>query len=289
MHLSKKLDKVLNKVQYKLFLKRKGLYQSISSKTSVPKTVLFIVGCQRSGTTMMQRIFERDLQTKVYGEFSKLSSRDVKKIRLNPLQEVKKAVENDSPPIIVLKPLVETQNLYALLEAFPGSKALWMYRHYKDVASSNLKNFGDQNGLADLRPIIENEAENWRNEGVTEEVREIVKLFFTEKLSHLDAAALFWYVRNSLFFNLSLERERRVMMCRYDDLVFNPLLMMKKIYRFMDCPFPGEKIVEEVSTNSVGKGKAINLNEEIEKLCKKMLDNLDLIYRQRKEAPAFME
>jgi hypothetical protein len=189
---------------------------------------------------------------------------------------VKKAIEDDKPPLIVLKPIVESQNIHQLLDYFPGSRALWLYRHYKDVAKSNLKNFGKKNGINDLRPIVQNIENNWRSEKVSKHTREIVAEFFSETMSEPDAAVLFWYVRNSLFFDLKLEDEERVMICRYNKLV-------EKIYGFISLPFPGEKIITEVSTTSVGKGSNIQLNPEIEKLCKEMLQQLDQAYKRQED------
>ena len=173
----------------------KGIYKSLRRKALLQlkeflwiirpgrdhsKKILFIVGCQRSGTTMMSEVFELDLRAKVYGEFSKLSSEDYLGIRLNPLSSVEKVVKKQRAPLIVLKPLVESQNLTKLLSFFPGSKALWMYRHYKDVARSNLNKFGESNGIKDLRPIILNEDRNWRSEFVPDTVRHEVAKYFSE-------------------------------------------------------------------------------------------------------------
>lgn len=279
------ISKVLKKVQWKLFLRKKELVQSLNP-VDAQKKIFFITGCQRSGTTMMQRIFEHDLQAKVFGEFSRLSFFDPGKLRLNPLNQVKREIEKEPTELVVMKPLVESQNLPELLNYFNDSKALWMYRNYKDVASSNLKNFGQKNGVKDLRPIANRDPFNWRSESVTEEVREVVLRFFSEDMNELDAAALFWYVRNSLFFQLNLKNEARVKLCKYDELVQAPNRIMKDIYAFIGLPFPGEKIVADVNTSSVGKGQKIQLNPEITALCEGMLERLKQAHRRQAEAVA---
>ncbi len=271
------------KVKHKFLLKKKELYHSVLPPAE-EQNILFIIGCQRSGTTMMQRIFEKDLHAKVYGEFSSLSRHDPKKIRLNPLDQVKKEIKQDTPPLIVLKPLVETQNLQELFDHFPSSKAVWMFRHFKDVAASNLKNFGESNGIKDLRPIFEGNPNNWRSEGASKHVREVVQEFFSEDMNELDAAALFWYARNSLFFDMELENDPRVFMCRYEDLVYQPEVKMKEIYAFTGASYPNkEEITGSVNTSSVGKGKEIKLHPEIEALCNKMLKRLQNTYLARQE------
>ena len=42
---------------------------------------------------------------------------------------------------------------------------------------------------------------------------------FSENMEPLDAAALFWFVRNSYFFKLNLDKNQNVMIFKYDNLV----------------------------------------------------------------------
>ncbi len=239
------------------------------------KGILLIAGCQRSGTSTMARIFHEDFQAKVYGEFSSLSSLDEHNIRLNPLPLVREQISEDKPPLIVLKPLVESQNLSKLLSDLPASKSLWMYRHYKDVASSFLIKFGTQKGIIDLEPIIRNDPNNWRSERVSNETRETVLKYFSTEMSPYDGAALFWYTRNILYFEANLQENPNVLLCHYDDMVTKPIPFIEHIYKFMELEFPGERIVSEIHPHSLGKGQKIELSEEIELLCQELFDRLN--------------
>ena len=60
-----------------------------------------------------------------------------------------------------------SQNILKLLNYFSNPKAIFMYRNYKDVVNSNLNHFGIDNGINDLRPIHNNENNNWRSEYVS--------------------------------------------------------------------------------------------------------------------------
>jgi hypothetical protein len=149
------------------------------------------------------------------------------KIRLNPLGSVKKIIAKNKASLVILKPLVETQNAIKLLEFFPRSKAIWAYRNYKDVAFSNLRHFGLQNGINNLEPIVMNQSDNWRAENVPDYIRKIVLKYFDKNMNPYDAAALFWYVRNNFFFELNFDVNRDVIMCKYEDLVTKPLKILK--------------------------------------------------------------
>jgi len=271
------------RVSSRLFKMKKSLYHLSMARHSHNKTVLFIFGCQRSGTSLILEVFDKDLSTKVYGEFSKLSSASDNKLRLNPLDSVKAELDKDKVPLVILKPLVETQNAVKLLNYFEGAKALWMYRHYKDVALSNLQRFGLGNGIKNLRPIVANDPHNWRSEHIPESVREIVLKHFSEDMNPYDAAALFWLVRNYFFFELGLDKHPDVIMCRYNDLVRYPFQTMENIYRFLGQEFPGDELLGEVHSSSVGKGKVVELSSEVEVLCQDFLERLDEVYQQTRK------
>jgi len=243
------------------------------------RKIFFITGCQRSGTSVMQRGFERDMNAKIYGEKSKLSS--IEGIRLKPLDRVKDELRKDKAQLIVLKPLVESQNILKLLDYFEGSKALWLFRDYKDVAASNLKMFGTRNGINDIRPIVENQGNNWRSEGISENTRNIICQHFSENMNPYDAAVLFWYARNILFFDLGLDVNPRVLMCKYEHLIAKPKEVFQNIYEVLGQPFPGEKITEEIHAGSFRKGKDIEISPAINDRARELLKRLDELYLRR--------
>lgn len=243
------------------------------------KDIVFIIGCQRSGTTMIYDIFTKDLDTKTYDEFSKLSSMDKYKIRLNPLDLVKKEIQKVKSSFVIIKPLVESQNILNLLKNFYGSKAIWMYRNYQDVASSNLKKFGIKNGIKDLRYIVEDDTRDWRADKVSKKTRELILKYFSEDMNPYDAAVLFWYARNSIYFELNLDQNKDVILCKYEDLVVFPEKVIKSIYKNLNQAIPDPEIYQDVDSASLKKGKNIELTPEIEKLANELLNKLDKVYQ----------
>lgn len=254
----------------------KSLYHRVIPHPSQQK-LLFIVGCQRSGTSLMNRIFSRDLNVSVYREASQLSSNDQpKQLRLNPLHQVQQEFERNKAPIIVLKPLVESQNILRLFDYFPESKALWMYRHYQDTAISYVSRFGQNTALGDIRCIVENDRSSWHAEGTSDYVRSMVTQHYSEAMSPYDAAALFWFARNQLFYELKLDQNSRMLMVRYEDLVTHPGKTMEKIYQFLGARQPKQtQLVQEVKATSVGRGDQIQLSPAIEQLCAGLLTQLE--------------
>ncbi|CUS03400.2 conserved protein of unknown function [Candidatus Promineifilum breve] len=235
-----------------------------------------ILGIQRSGTSLMYWVFERDLNVKVYRESSELSSLDaVEHIRLNPLPSVAAQIKRHRLPMVVFKPLVESQRAAELLSAFPTAKVLWAYRHYQDVAASNLKAFGQDNGRRDLAPFLADDPDNWRSQHSSAETRATIRHFYADDMNPFDAASLFWWARMQLYFEQGLDENPRVLLSRYEDLVTNPAQTMRRTYAFLGQPYPGDHIVKDVNAQSVGKGRVSKLSPAVDELCAAMLARLD--------------
>ena len=257
------------------FYVNKSLYQLYTYRSGVDKVICPVFACQRSGTSLMLRVFFWDKDTVVYREGSSLSSQDPLGLRLDPIEDVAKKIRENRAPLVVLKPIVDSQNARQFLEAMPEAKSIWLYRNYRDVVSSNLRKFGERNGINDIRSIAQNDPNNWRSENVSDYTRSIVQTYFSEDMPPNDAAALFWYVRNQLFFEQDLDGNSRVLLVRYSDFVTNPAETMPRIYKFLGRPYPGDHINREVHDLSVGKGKEVMLSIEIEDLCQSQLERLE--------------
>jgi hypothetical protein len=255
----------------------KYLYQTLwPLRPKHPKRIVFIFGCQRSGTTLLRDILDRDLNSKVYGEFGVISRsrRGHKNNRLRPLEEIQAMFQRDRAGLVVTKPIAETQNARKLLAYFAGAKAIFIYRHYGAVVSSNLKLFGQGNGIRNLRPIVNGDSENWRAEGVAPDIRSMVQARFREDMNPYDAAALFWYVRNRFFFDLGLDQDGSVMPLRYEDLTRDPAGTIGRMYHFIGAPCSDAGLAL-VHGDSAAKGTGVQLSPDIDALCRELLARLD--------------
>lgn len=277
----------LKGIKIRLTKASKLLYQDYILRNSKNKKIAIIVGCQRSGTTMLSGIFEKDLQIRNYSEKSVLSERDPKRLKLNPLPEVQSIIQKTHAPVVAMKPLVESQNTLQFLDFFENGKAIWVYRHYKDVAASNLKKFGTKNGINNLRPLVNAEEGNWRADNVSQKTRKIAQKYFSEDMAHADAAALFWYCRNILFFEQNLESHKRVLLCKYEDLVTEPKKIVGEIYSFLSIDGPSKRILSGIHAGSIMKGKDVSLNPEIENLCESLLNQINLVYQKQSDDSDF--
>lgn len=273
--------------RFRRFSKR--LYQSVRWRALDRPKVLLIVGCQRSGTTLMTSLFDADRDCRVFNVYSVLSSIRKGRIRLNPLPDVAAVLSRVPAPLVVANPLVETQRVRTLLNYFPNSKALFMYRRYTDVASSDLRKFGLRNAIDNIRPIASGNTHDWRSAGATPAVRAQISRFFSESMNPNDAAALFWFARNQLYFDLELAKHKETLLCRYEHLASDPAGVMRRIYDFVGLPCPDPSHTQQLHCGSLPKGENLELLPEVRALCEQLQARLDTHYELQLRLPARAE
>ena len=266
---------MLKNIRRSAFLKAKQALQLIRPRP-VEKKLLFIFGCQRSGTTLLSQIFEKDWHAKSYSERSSITSDDAEfGIRLNAHSKLRIEIDGLSSPFVVMKPLVESQRAPELLESFPNSRAIWIYRNYKDVAASNIKKFGRDNGFSDLTQLLSGDRANWRAEVVPKYVSAFIQQFYSKQMNPYDAAVLFWYARNALYFHLGLDHHPNLMLCRYESLVEQPQRVVPAIYEFAGRKYPGPSLIRDIHARSVQKGKSIGVSPEVATHADELLGRFD--------------
>lgn len=246
------------------------------------KTPIFVVGCQRSGTTMVLNVAERSSKIKCDREGTG-QILDKQNYRVISDDVILKTISRTPEPVIFFKPLNDSQHVDQLLALDSRAKALWVYRNCPDVIGSALTKWGDKH-----RTIIhqvsrgEYSSVGWEaiGERVSQENLDLVKRRVAKGLSPADGAALLWYLRNSIYFDLKLESEARVLLCKYEDLVTTPQEKFKELFEFVGTDF-NDAFVSDIHASSVNKKSPVDLDPEIGQLCDTLMTRLDAAYASR--------
>jgi hypothetical protein len=238
---------------------------------------VFIVGCQRSGTTMLVNVFRKSPECRVYNEGNKNPAFDYYRLRSNEI--VKYLIQKSKQSIVVFKPVLDSQHIDRLLDLFPHAKAVWMYRDYRDVVKSSVTKWqGDQKDI--MYGIAAGIRRNPRHhqyaiaDQMTESTLDLVKKLCRPDMSPADGAALLWYVRNLIYFERGLQQDHRVILIKYEDLVTDPQEYCSRIFEFIGCHFD-RTYVDDIFDTSVRRTSVFDLNKEIEILCREMARRLD--------------
>ncbi len=197
-----------------------------------PKATVFVFGCQRSGTTHLERLFRADPRSVVHGEFSDLSIRPDKTV-WRPFDEMDRILNATPGAYVVARSLLASHLVPQVMDRWPTASAVWMFRDANAVVDSMMRKWGDQfhpiservesgaDGSWDLRALwadIETEARARAPEATGDQRQR-------------DIYALFWLRRNQLVFDLALPENDRVILADYKALVRDPVGLQNQALR----------------------------------------------------------
>ena len=236
--------------------------------------LVVVVGSQRSGTRMPLTVLDHAPEIMTWSEGA---APYFDGVLLQPLDRVAALVRRSIFPVVVLKPICETHRVNEVLARFPGSKAIWIFRHYEAAVSSASVKW--KSGREAVRRLAEGELRSagWRAGGLTQEKLELVRHLYRPEMSLHEANAVMWYLRNGLFFDLKADTRRDVMLVRYEDLVTDPVARFSDIFRFIGVPIPSGFEADVRHTERERKFPLIA--EEIRQLCDELYARLLAHYR----------
>jgi len=197
---------------------------------------VYLVGLQRSGTNMLVRGLDEAPEVETRNEND---SAVFRRFRLRPDADLIRVLTRSRHRIVLVKPLCDSHRVTDLL-ALPGprpGRALWMWRDVDDRARSEVAKFGPAN-LNALRAIADGTiGAGWQGGGLGPAARRLIASFDYDTMDQHTAAALFWYVRNDLYFRLGLDRRPDVLLVSYGEMVRDPQATARRLCGFLDLPY----------------------------------------------------
>jgi hypothetical protein len=99
------------------------------------------------------------------------------------------------------------------------------------------------------------------------------------------AAALFWYVRNSLYFDLGLHDRDDVMLASYGSLLAEGPAVMRALCGFLDLPYDPDLIAHVDSRRSAAKDP-LEIDPQIRGRCGELAARLEAAELEKRTAHA---
>lgn len=234
-------------------------------------TPVYVVGLQRSGTNMVLRGLDRAPEFEVHNE----SDRHVfHRYQLRSDLILVDTVLRSRHPYVLFKPLCDshrTPELLALPDVRPG-KAIWIYRDVDDRARSSIAKF-DDSGLQAVRRVIAGDGAIWQGRCLSHDTLRQLREFPPDTLTRETAAALLWYARNSLYFELGLDRRHDVFPLSYDRFVADPDGVGRELCRFLGLPWRQELFAHVQRRHAVSQ--PLPVDPAARELCDAMRTRLD--------------
>ncbi len=239
----------------------------------LPRSYVFVAGMQRSGTNMLMEMLEWSRWTDVYHEFD---NRAFDNYEMRPRGVIRSLATNSTAPFFVIKSLCELEQVRSLMDEFKPAKTLWLLRGYDDGVNSAIRSFG--NFASQVRRLARDKsAADWRGRGMSDDTQHLLRQLAHPAMGEASAAALMWYYRNVLFFEQGLDRDPRVKLMRYEDLVGDPAEVMRETFEFLGVPNWSPWISRYVHVKSVGKSPRADIEPAVRELCQSLRDRFDAL------------
>ncbi|WP_424518824.1 sulfotransferase family protein [Rubrivirga sp.] len=230
---------------------------------------IFIFGCQRSGTTHLERLFRADPRSAVFGEFSDLSI-GPRKTAWRPLDEVMDRCTSTGATYTVARSLYASHRATEILDAAGGSGAIavWMYREPHAVVASMIRKWGPD--FREVSRSVESDAEGrWDLADFWTIVAQLSDDHYDQegcsKLRNFYGA--YWYLRNRTFFDLNLDQDARIMPVDYASLVADPDAFVQAMRDRIGLSAPPMAFPIATSTARAPRRDVSGMSARLETLC----------------------
>lgn len=237
---------------------------------------IFVLGKQRSGTTMLMNCFHRHPGTVVFDEDRNNAAFDDFLIR--DFEKVNKIIQNARYPAVCFKPICDSHRITEFYHEIPNNHIIWMYRHYNDVANSSLRNFGSPTRAVKL-VCTGQPGGGWFQEGVSPGLVEILRDVYHPQLSEFDFSCLIWWARNRIIIDSGFIGDPKVTLVQYETLVSEPQSMFKWLFGQIGLEYD-ERIIRKVFARSIGRHDAPDLDPRVRELCADTLETLDTAFKR---------
>jgi hypothetical protein len=109
---------------------------------------------------------------------------------------------------------------------------------------------------------------------------ELIRSFDFDAISAESGAALFWFLRNSLFFDMGLDERPDVALASYLHTVKEPEPAMRALCAFLDLPFKPE-LIAHIDRRADRPADRLAIDGRIRGLCDVLQDRLDRAYQAK--------
>jgi hypothetical protein len=199
---------------------------------------VYIVGIQRSGTDMLIEAFRRCPEVEAHNESR--DSRAFHGFKLRGDAALERLIRESRHRCIVFKSLCDSHRVIHLVEGLDiptSGRAIWVFRSMEGRVRSTLAKWPENNRRV-LREIAAGRNDHhWEAGGLSDERLDLVRSFDYEEMTPESGAALLWYVRNALYYDLGLNGRSDVALVSYEQMLGEPQRSVKSLCQFLSLSY----------------------------------------------------
>ena len=238
---------------------------------------IFVLGMQRSGTTMLMRVFHRHKDTLVFDEHS--DSEAFHDHCLRPADKIRNILEESRFPFVCFKPICDSHKIQSLMRDHPDGHFVWIYRDYADVANSYVRKFANPSRA--IRLVCTGQSGGgWFQDGVSPQMLRVLDDVFRPEMSDLELACLIWWARNQALLESGLVEADNLTLVKYESLVSHPIPVLQWLFDRIRLPY-SQGVTARISPRSIRRHPSPSLDARVKNLCSTSLRSLDDAYESR--------
>lgn len=235
---------------------------------------IFLLGCQRSGTTMLMDVFELNFNSLVYNESDTKAFDGT--FRIIGFEHLGGIVDSSNFEFTVFKPIVDSHRIDEFVHNFPDCKILWMYRDYRDMVNSSVVKWGMEKDNSIRILGRGEELTDWFAEGLSDNTVRVIRQLYRTEFSNHDCAALWWWSRNQIVTEKKIYNRKNVLLVNYDNLVREPDRELADISRFLGAK---KELSPKgyIHAQSIRRREFPDIDSDVRELCESLAGELDEI------------
>jgi hypothetical protein len=245
-----------------------------------PRAVpVFVIGAQRSGTDMLVHAFKDSPEAAVYNE--RKDSRAFSGFALRSDDVIREIVSTSRHRCVVFKSLLDSHRVVHLMTELgtpSRGRAVWAYRSMEGRVRSLVALWPESN-LRALREVAAG-VERWEGAGLGEQQMALVRSFDYDRMTPESAAALHWYLRNCLFFDLELHERPDVALVSYERVIDEPARFLRMLCDFAGISY-NDRIADGIGRRTSPLPRQLEIDPSIHELCEELEARLDGEFESR--------
>ncbi len=255
---------------------RAGLsrYAWLATHDCSPRAVpVYVVGVQRSGTEMLLETLSQCPAAEIHNESD--DSRAFSNWALREDAVVRSIVESSRSRWVVFKSLCDSHRIEHLMTGLgtpAAGRAVWIYRSMDGRTRSVIARWPENNRRV-LSEIAAG-ADRWEAGGLSAETLELIRSFDYGRMTQPSGAALLWYARNSIFFDLGLATRPDVALVSYERLLAEPERSMRSVCEFLGVDFK-PRMIKRIGRRPPATAGELDIDPRIHAVCSDLERRLD--------------
>jgi hypothetical protein len=235
---------------------------------------------------MVIEAFKRCPEIEVHNE--SMNSRAFRGFALRDDAVIEGLIRESNHRCIAFKSLCDSHRIIHLIEGLETprqGRAIWVLRSMEGRVRSTLAKWPENNRRV-LGEIARGHGnQRWEAGGLSPDTLDFLRSFDYDGMTPESGAALLWYVRNALYFDLELSARDEVTLISYEQVLANPIVTIGSLCEFLSVSY-NERMSAHIAERPPATRKQLEIDPVIQERCSELEARFAGELEERRLVPA---